>query len=761
MKHLLLLHSLFLAVLLPMAFVVAQTSGDYGSAGTGNWGTTGANWLVYGSNPDWSDATPASGPPTSSTNVWIRSGHTVTVEASGKTFNNLTVQTGATLAGANLLPTSSLRYLRIYGSTLTNNGTIGSPTDVLGLSLFGGSGQVVTVTGSGTTYFSRIQQNSTGTSIVFDMDVQLDYAGSSGSGSTALYPSTAGNSFAVTVNAGKTLTMVPFAYISAHTSSGSSAGASPLTIDVYGTIVTQANAIINLNNTSPNNSILTVHPGGVINLGSVLRANTGTGGVTVTVNNGGRINGLASSTFDLSLATMTIDGTVDFGSSVTGTRSLGTATVGSTGVLKVSDGTFPAGTITLNDGATVEYYGTGAITLPSSPTTYSNLTINNSAGVTLSASTTVNGALTFSAGKLLLGSNDLTIGAFGSIAGSDAAKYVVTDGTGALTRNGIGASTVLFPVGPATSYNPVTINNAGTADAFSVRVQTTFDNPPYLPNSVVNRQWTITEANTGGSNATITLQWNAADQASGFSPASAVYLGRYTGTQWVQTAATVSGSDPYTATASGFDTFSPFSVGNDGALPIQLASFSAVALNASSVRVQWVTISEINNYGFEVQKSLERTAGFVTVSGLIPGHGTTNQRHEYSFVDQNAAPGRWFYRLKQIDLDGTQHFFEPVVLDVLTSVAEVAPKVFMLEQNYPNPFNPTTTITFSVAQTGPAALRVFDVLGREVMTVFHAVAEAGKNYAMTVDATGMPSGLYFYRLESNGMTAVRKMLLTK
>lgn len=196
-------------------------------------------------------------------------------------------------------------------------------------------------------------------------------------------------------------------------------------------------------------------------------------------------------------------------------------------------------------------------------------------------------------------------------------------------------------------------------------------------------------------------------------------------------------------------------------LPIQLASFIAVALSSSAVRVQWVTVSEINNYGFEVQKSSQRTGEFVTVSGLIPGHGTSNQRHEYTFVDNNASPGRWFYRLKQIDLDGTQHFFEPVHVEVLTGVEETAPSVFMLSQNYPNPFNPSTMISFSVEMRGRATLDLYNVLGQKVATLFDTVVEPGRLYEVRVDAGQLATGIYLCRLDSNGKSAMRKLILVK
>ena len=85
----------------------------------------------------------------------------------------------------------------------------------------------------------------------------------------------------------------------------------------------------------------------------------------------------------------------------------------------------------------------------------------------------------------------------------------------------------------------------------------------------------------------------------------------------------------------------------------------------------------------------------------------------------------------------------------------------MLEQNYPNPFNPTTTIKFALAETQKAELKVFDILGNEVSTLFNGIADGGKVYETEFDGANLSSGIYFYRLESENKVESRKMLLIK
>ncbi len=390
------------------------------------------------------------------------------------------------------------------------------------------------------------------------------------------------------------------------------------------------------------------------------------------------------------------------------------------------------------------------------------LIINNSAGVTLNRSISLSDSLLLLSGKITIGNNSIVIAAGGGADAGSPTSYVVTNGTGTLTQKGVGSADRIFPVGTASSYNPAIISNAGVSDTFSVRVQSTFDFPPNNSSLVVNRQWTITEAVAGGSNATISLQWNVGDQASGFNPTLPVYIGRHDGTYWLQTPASVIGADPYLATASGFESFSPFGVGNADALPVQLASFTGTLIENNRVRLNWMTISEINNYGFYVQRRSVGVQEWTEIANsFVPGHGTTNEPQFYSFIDPTPISMATQYRLRQVDLDGTSHYSDPIQVDLPTSVPEVAPREFALKQNYPNPFNPSTEIKFAVENTDHAKLEVYNALGQKVATLFDGIAEAGQYYRVRFSGTGLSSGVYFYRLESGKRSDVKKLVLMK
>ncbi|MEO8166891.1 MAG: T9SS type A sorting domain-containing protein [bacterium] len=196
-------------------------------------------------------------------------------------------------------------------------------------------------------------------------------------------------------------------------------------------------------------------------------------------------------------------------------------------------------------------------------------------------------------------------------------------------------------------------------------------------------------------------------------------------------------------------------------LPIQLGYLHAVNINGN-VHLNWGTISEINNYGFELEKT-QSVPDFITVpNSFIAGHGTTNEPQHYSFVDNAALSGEWFYRLKQTDLDGTIHFTDPIQVSVLTTVNnDVAPREFSLSQNYPNPFNPSTQIKFSVQSTDHARLEVFNILGQKVATLYNDIAEAGVYHIVSLDGTSLSSGIYFYQLESGKKIQLKKLILLK
>ena len=190
-----------------------------------------------------------------------------------------------------------------------------------------------------------------------------------------------------------------------------------------------------------------------------------------------------------------------------------------------------------------------------------------------------------------------------------------------------------------------------------------------------------------------------------------------------------------------------------GVLPVELTSFTAKAVKGAVV-LKWSTATEVNNYGFEVQKLRVKSEELRTpgsnenweVAGFVQGYGNSNSEKSYSFTDrQIIAAGKYIYRLKQIDTDGKYDYSKEV------EVTAAMPDAFVLFQNYPNPFNPGTVINYQLPINSKVTIKIFDILGNELSTLVDKDQEAGV-YSVPVNfANGQyASGTYFYRMTATG-----------
>jgi len=198
-----------------------------------------------------------------------------------------------------------------------------------------------------------------------------------------------------------------------------------------------------------------------------------------------------------------------------------------------------------------------------------------------------------------------------------------------------------------------------------------------------------------------------------------------------------------------------------GTIPVELTSFTANVVGGKT-KLEWQTASELNNSGFEVERcalSAERQAW--EKIGFVNGNGTTTEINNYSFVDGELLTQKTYYRLKQIDFDGTFSYSDEVEVGVN------APNKFSLEQNYPNPFNPVTTIRYSIpsvtlsgVEGSRVQLKIYDVLGNEVATLVDEEKPVG-SYEVEFSASNLSSGVYFYTLKVNGVSISKRMILIK
>ena len=190
-------------------------------------------------------------------------------------------------------------------------------------------------------------------------------------------------------------------------------------------------------------------------------------------------------------------------------------------------------------------------------------------------------------------------------------------------------------------------------------------------------------------------------------------------------------------------------------LPVELSSFTATTIG-TNVKLSWNTATEVNNYGFEIERVLLSASPLQVYEkiGFVNGNGNSNSPKDYSFIDDKVSTGKYLYRLKQIDSDGQFEYSKTIEVD-MNGV-----KKFDLSQNYPNPFNPTTTIRYSLPEAGSVKLTLYDILGQEVRIIFNEFKEAGV-HDFNFNSEELNSGIYIYKIESNGFTQTKKMTLLK
>jgi len=195
-------------------------------------------------------------------------------------------------------------------------------------------------------------------------------------------------------------------------------------------------------------------------------------------------------------------------------------------------------------------------------------------------------------------------------------------------------------------------------------------------------------------------------------------------------------------------------------VPVELLSFTVSSIE-NTVNLNWITATETNNSGFEIQRlkdsKIEKLKVWEKI-GFIRGNGTTTEPKSYSFVDKDITAGKYQYRLKQIDFNGSFEYSNVI------SVELDLPTKFTLEQNYPNPFNPSTIISYRLPVSSKVTLKVYDVLGREVVTLVDEYRPAGiyeVEFNPESSIKNPASGIYFYQLKTGEFLETKKMILIK
>lgn len=363
--------------------------------------------------------------------------------------------------------------------------------------------------------------------------------------------------------------------------------------------------------------------------------------------------------------------------------------------------------------------------------------------------------------KLFLGDNALIMKKGSTIVSSGATAYVVTDALGSLTFEQLGeGDKAVFPIGTATNYTPAIVENAGLKDDYSLRVEEGVweDSTPDSPamKGMVNRTWHVEEKIPGGSDVTLSLQWNEEDEMVDFDRSNS-YVTHFENGKWSRpgeeqhggTASLRKAGESLVRSMGKITSLSPFSVGSHNTtLPVMFAFFTLERQNRD-VQLHWETAGEKNNSGFDIEVSTDgkqyRTLGFVASSSPDLSHP-----QEYSFLDEE--PGKYgtrYYRLKQIDFDGT-FSFSPVQ-SIVFEEGEVDMSLF------PNPFTDNIQLEINASEEGILQLQISDGLGR-IVKARQINLQKGMNRISLSLEEALPAGLYLLAGRMHGAAWQQKIM---
>ncbi|MEM6395015.1 MAG: T9SS type A sorting domain-containing protein [Bacteroidota bacterium] len=376
----------------------------------------------------------------------------------------------------------------------------------------------------------------------------------------------------------------------------------------------------------------------------------------------------------------------------------------------------------------------------SSESQFHNLVIERPNNVNLGNNVSISGLLDLRTGLLVLEDFNADLGTTGTMQ-STAQTYVETSGTGTIMREVPSGSSFEYILGRG-SRTPISIQNDGATDVFSVRVTdevlTEGSSGSPFGSEVVDRTWIITEATDGGSDLTLTAQWNASDELPAFDRTNA-YIAQYLGDWDLAPPSAATGTDPYQLSRSGITSLSEFTVTSSAALPVELLSFTAEP-SGGQVLLRWQTTNEINNDYFVVERSQDALE-FREIDRL-DGAGTYEGLSNYQTVDETPFSGMNYYRLRQVDFDGSYAFSEirAVRFDILAKEIAVFP-------------NPTSgRVSIQLEQADPElTVELIDPQGRVV-----AAEQFGASNLQSFDTSGLTKGVYLLRV--SGTTGVERVV---
>ncbi|RMG65769.1 MAG: LamG domain-containing protein, partial [Bacteroidetes bacterium] len=388
--------------------------------------------------------------------------------------------------------------------------------------------------------------------------------------------------------------------------------------------------------------------------------------------------------------TFSTSGTVTFsGSGAQGVRGTGTTTFGdfvvnnASGVtlyqdVTTTDLTLTAGALALDDqtlginGAIAKSAGTlsggsssgiaiggGAAALTGLPAvTLGTLSINRSAGLRIDGAVTVNGTLTLTDGVLDLNNYTLTLGSSASVAGSPGASSHIKATTGTLRKSYSGTGSFTFPVGDGTSYTPMALNfTSGTfASAYAdVSLTASKHGSNTSTTNYINRYWTVSSSGISGFSCNVSATYADGDIAG---TESELHGGKWNGSSWTNLGPVNTGSNLISGTVSSF---SDFTAGEAATFPVEWLSFEATP-HGAQVDLSWATAREENSAYFAIERSSDETSW--TEIGQETAAGYAEGETRYGWTDHSPLRGLGYYRLRQVDMDGSFAYSPSVMVSL-------------------------------------------------------------------------------------------------
>lgn len=360
--------------------------------------------------------------------------------------------------------------------------------------------------------------------------------------------------------------------------------------------------------------------------------------------------------------------------------------------------------------------------------------------------------LHFAADNLVvLGPHDFTLTTDATLTGTSGQRYFMTNGTGFLQKENLGAAGFTFPLGfDETTYNPATLAQNGAPGKYGLRCLTHhFEEGPVGDNfttETVDASWEISEPISGGSDLDLTVQWAASDELS-FNRNDCA-IGQWDGAKWDYGSvpgSAAAGTGPFTQSRSGIAGGGIFGVRSGAVLPLELLHFDAAAVGEDA-QLRWETASEQGVSHFEIER---RSAGnfFWEKTGTLAAKGNSFVLQKYITTDRGVGQqgGQFYYRLKLVDLNG-DFAYSPVRQVLFEKAGGFAV--------YPNPASEGVAVFFSNEEHATASVQLFSLDGKLV-----AAQEAISHGGRFVFGRRLASGAYILLLKTNEGKVLQQRLV--